>query len=593
MLLSGAAVYFTFSVCIFLRALSLLMALPASKVSRGYGRALLDICGLSKPLEQHSESSVISKLFVSKIVEGSVSSRAQLGQALAELMEKSFKVLPISGLEISLYDKTTGFFYFSFEMGKVSAESRLDILELPLTFSGKVLGSVRFSPKDSKPLSHDACELAKLLTLQVGVLFINAQYSSELLRMQQSADETQKAKTGFLANLSHEVRAPLGVIVNATELVLDGLCGEVSEDQRHMLSLAKTGSEHLLELLNDVLDYAKIEAGKLAPQKKDISLQEILKDITTLVRFQAEQKQIQVDLRDSVEELAVLADRKHFRQILINLLTNAVKYTPNGGSIEVWAERAAGQMIRINVKDTGVGIDPTQRDKVFAPFERLNHSYSRQQAGVGLGLSLAKRLAEINGGSLDFESRLGEGSRFWFLLKSVEIDAVDKDTEDVSLCSMQGRGEELVIIDSDPNHLSILCRYLSDLGYNLKPYPNYAAAAGRLEQGETQLVIMDNCELDDPQSQAGTAISQLVEKKQLPVLLLSSRAFIFDLEKYLKLGVERCLPKPVPLKEIAGLCRQILDSRQSGSVLKQRDNGNKPKNKNGESSRNSTDSVVH
>jgi signal transduction histidine kinase len=179
-------------------------------------------------------------------------------------------------------------------------------------------------------------------------------------------------------------------------------------------------------LIGDVLDYARIEAGKLAPKKKNISVGEILKDVTNIVRFQADQKHIDVSYIESTEVLAVSVDRKHFRQVLINLLTNAVKYTPDGGKIEVWAERAPSQLIRINVKDSGVGIDPSQRDKVFAPFERLNHSYSRQQAGVGLGLSLAKRLAEINGGSLDFESKLGTGSRFWVLLKSAEVDALDK-----------------------------------------------------------------------------------------------------------------------------------------------------------------------
>jgi CheY-like chemotaxis protein len=137
--------------------------------------------------------------------------------------------------------------------------------------------------------------------------------------------------------------------------------------------------------------------------------------------------------------------------------------------------------------------------------------------------------------------------------------------------SVRSKGEQIVIIDRDQNHLPILCKYLSDLGYQLKAYPSYSEAVETLEQGSAQLLIMDNTELDDPASSVGTAISQLVETKLIPVLLLSSRAFIFDIEKYLKLGVERCLPKPVPLKELAILCRQILDSRNSDLALKIRD----------------------
>lgn len=512
-----------------------------------------------------------SRLFLSNIVEGSVSSRAQLGQALAELGRRSFSLLPIRGIEVSLCENSTSYYFFSFMMGQVPLEHKENILELPLSFSAKVLGTVRFCVEKDRRFKEEDLELAKLLTMQVGILFVNAEYSSELLKMQQSADETLRAKTGFLANLSHEVRSPLGVIINATELVLDGLCGEISNDQKRILSLAKSGGEHLLELIGDVLDYAKIEAGKLAPQKKNIAVDEILKDVTNIVRFQADQKKIEVGYDASVEALAVNVDRKHFRQILINLLTNAVKYTPDGGKIEVWAERAPSNLIRINVKDSGVGIDPSQREKVFAPFERLNHTYSRQQAGVGLGLSLAKRLAEINGGLLDFESKLGSGSRFWVLLKSTEIDLLDKKESTVSKNAIRSKGEELVIIDHDTDHLSIICRYLADLGYQIKSFTNQESAKEELENGKAKLVIIDNTELDDADSSAGAAISHLVETKQTPVLLLSSRAFIFDIEKYLKLGVERCLPKPVPLKELALLCRQILDSRGIESDVKIRD----------------------
>lgn len=511
------------------------------------------------------------RIFVPQIVEGAVNSRRQLGQALADLMQIGFQQLPLSGVEILLFEKSTSYFFFSLLMGVVPLEQKSRTLELPLSFSGRILGSVKFSSATEEEFSEKYCEVAKLITLQVGVLFINVEYSAELLKMQRSADETLRAKTGFLANLSHEVRSPLGVIVNATELVLDGLCGSISPDQKRILGLARNGSEHLLELINDVLDYARIEAGKLAPAKKDISVHEILKDVTNLIRFQAEQKKIEVVHTESLEALAVSVDRKHLRQILINLLTNAVKYTPDNGIIEVWAERAPGQMIRLNVKDSGVGIDAASRDKVFAPFERLNHSYSIQQAGVGLGLSLAQRLAELNGGSLDFESKSGEGSRFWVLLKSAEIDPLHKADKLLDEKSVKSNGELVVLIDHDPDHLEILHKYLLNLGYNLKTFPNYSEAALFLESESVQLLIMDNHELDDSESTVGAKIAELVQSRGVSVLLLSSRAFLFDLEKYLKLGVERCLPKPVALKELAMLCRQVLESRRSGSELKLRD----------------------
>lgn len=502
-----------------------------------------------------------SEIFVPQIVDGAFVRRTDLSQLLGAITGRAINLLPIDGIEVILSDNYSGLQFFAYQMGVTNRGKSENVYELPLSFSGRLIGNVCFSLPKGKIMQNQEQELAKLITLQISVLFSNVEYSSELSRMQQSADESTKAKTGFLANLSHEVRAPLAVILNALELVVDGLCGEISSDQKRILGLAKKSSDHLLELINDVLDYAKIEAGKLSPQKKSIDLAELLKDLSNIIRLQAESKKIKVEWVEHSEVLAVMADRKHLRQILINLLTNAVKYTPDGGEVTIWAERSPGQQIKICVKDSGVGIEPSHRDQVFAPFERLNNSYSRQQAGVGLGLSLAKRLAELNGGQLDFDSKPGQGSTFWLNLKSSHIDELDKQKNpEISRNDLRVQNIPLIIIDRDADHLSIICPYLSDLGYHITAYPTFENARQDLEAGHTRIVVMDNSELDTGDEAIGNSVADLVQRKNLHVLLLSSRAFIFDLEKYLRLGVERCLPKPAPLKELATICRGLVDS---------------------------------
>src|SRR5262249_18421399 len=157
------------------------------------------------------------------------------------------------------------------------------------------------------------------------------------------------------------------------------------------------------------LDYAKVESGRITPKKVVVVVNELLQDLAGVIRSQAEAKGHKVVAKPGDEALAISCDRRHLRQMLINLLTNAVKDTPNGGRIEVWAERIAGNRIKIYVKDSGVGIDEKDRYKVFTAFERIENAYSMNQVGTGLGMPLTKRLAEVNNGSIDFDSKPGEG----------------------------------------------------------------------------------------------------------------------------------------------------------------------------------------
>ena len=518
-----------------------------------------------------------------KLVEGRIKSKEELSRALETIVGSAFQLLDCESAELALFDRESGMYHSSFVLGKPfrsSAQAMLsgavegqerevspDVLVQPIAFAGSVLGSLRVALKKGRLPSMSDREIMRLLALQGGLALINADYTHELVKMKQLSEESVKAKTGFLANLSHELRGPLGIIMNAVELVIDGLCGPVNEDQLETLQMVRSNGEHLLELVNDVLDYAKIEAGKIVPEKVDILVNDLLKDLTNVVRSQADAKSHKIKFTAAEEALAISCDRRQIRQMLINVLTNAIKYTEEGGQIEVWAERIPGHKIKINVKDNGVGIHHAEQHKVFSAFERVEHTYSIKQVGSGLGMPLTKRLCEMNGGLIDFQSTAGQGSHFWIVFPAIKFTASSLHEEDDEEVEVQGNGEVVLLVEKNEGERKILARYLSHLGFKVADVSSKLEALDALRQEKVDITILDNDIIDDPEEDIIKSIRDKANSKSLPIILISSRAFVFDIEKYLKAGIDRCLIKPIQLKEVAVTSRELLDGTFQGSVI--------------------------
>ena len=536
-----------------------------------------------------------NRAFLPNLLERRIGSREELSRTLERIVAHAFRLLEAESAELSLFDRDSGSYHSSFVLGKPfrrSAQAMLsgaiesdilnedvspDVLIEPLAFGGAVLGSLRIGLRRGRLPSQSDREITQLVALQAGLALINAQYTDELKRMKIASEESVKVKTGFLANLSHEIRAPLGIMLNAVELVLDGLCGPISQDQLDTLKMVRQNGEHLLELINDVLDYAKVESGKIVPNPEDILVNDLLKDICAVVHKQADAKSHTLTFKPAEGALTVSCDRRHIRQMLINLLTNAIKYTPDKGKIEVWAERIPGNKIRLSVKDSGVGIEASDRSKVFSPFERIQHAYSINQVGTGLGMSLTKRLAEVNGGAVDFSSIPGKGSHFWLVLNAVEYNAAAASKDQETEREVRGNGQLVVVGESDSGERSMLVRYLSQVGFRV------AAPATRLElldvlrTEEVAVAVLDNKMVDHESGDLLGEIRNHAKSSRLPLVLLSSRAFVFDIEKYLKAGVDRCLTKPVSLKELGQILRGLIDAElvksptRRGSVARTKD----------------------
>jgi signal transduction histidine kinase len=240
--------------------------------------------------------------------------------------------------------------------------------------------------------------------------------ADELTRVNEELAQANRLKRDFLANMSHELRTPLNSIIGFSDILLTQEVGPLTTMQQDFLETVARNGRHLLQLINELLDLSKIEAGKLQLTPAPLDVRELLREAAESVRAQTEQRRHTLQLDLPAEPLVVSADHVRVRQILLNLLSNAIKFTPDGGQVRLLGRPDEGGGARIAVIDTGIGIAPEDQSKLFKEFMQVDTSASRHYEGTGLGLALCKRLVELHGGRIGCESGRGRGSTFWFTL---------------------------------------------------------------------------------------------------------------------------------------------------------------------------------
>ena len=235
-----------------------------------------------------------------------------------------------------------------------------------------------------------------------------------------------EAKDRFLANMSHELRTPLNGIIGFAEFLADGKPGGVNPKQKEYLEDILNSGKHLLQLINDVLDLAKVGAGKMELNPETFSLGEAIGEVCAVTKQIARNKTIHIDVNVASEIGDVVLDQPKFKQVLYNLLSNAIKFTDDGGNVEILATRREPNQLRLVVKDTGIGIKAENFVRLFKEFEQLDSGLSRRHEGTGLGLALSRRIVALQGGAIDVESEVGRGSSFTVVLPMVNSQVTDE-----------------------------------------------------------------------------------------------------------------------------------------------------------------------
>jgi PAS domain S-box-containing protein len=284
-----------------------------------------------------------------------------------------------------------------------------------------------------------------------------------LTRAKEEAERSNKFKDQFLSTMSHELRTPLNAVLGFSDLLTEERYGPLNDRQRRYVTHIHTGGKHLLRLINDILDLSKIEAGRLQLTIESVPIDESFAEVTDTLRALADKKSQSLVVNSSAD-LSVRADTTRFKQILMNLLGNAIKFTPEGGEIQLTAQDL-GEEIRVEVRDSGPGIPTEEQQAIFEAFYRLRQS-EKGTEGTGLGLAITRRLVELHGGQLGLESEPGRGSCFYFTLPSVTT-FVKGDPRDSGPGNLKHESARILVIEDDPAAAHLLQSHLVSAGYQV------------------------------------------------------------------------------------------------------------------------------
>ncbi|MEQ1581482.1 MAG: ATP-binding protein [Steroidobacteraceae bacterium] len=427
---------------------------------------------------------------------------------------------------------------------------------------------------DGRWFEVHALRLGDASSRKVAILFKNIserkRIESDLYAALALAERANRAKSEFLSNMSHELRSPLNAILGFAQLLESGAPPPTHTQKDSVDQILKAGW-YLLELINEILDLALIESGKLSMSLEPMSLTEVLRDCQAMIEPQAQKRRIGLAFTGLDGPLSVMADRTRVKQILINLLSNAIKYNSAGGTVRVTCGLVANGRVRIRVQDTGLGLTPEQLAQLFRPFERLGQEIGLEE-GTGIGLAISKRMIELMGGTIGAESVVGVGSTFWIELgqrapSTVEVDSVALPVVTDAQREATPYVSTVLYVEDNPANLLLVQRILAR-----RPDIRLLSAVDGLSGVEVarcslpDAIVMDINLPGISGTDARRLLAADATTAHIPVIALSANAMPHDIARGIEAGFCRYLTKPIKVGEFIDALDVALASTRASTA---------------------------
>jgi len=505
------------------------------------------------------------------------------------------QVLAVSGLELAiapagtklLLDEPLSSIWRSLLDGKpvlraISTGDHSEIMRLaagngagfvfvaPLFWRDTLIGSLNFTIADAGEVEGETreiiMEIADMLAIALRQAMLNAEVSNYAERLERTVAErtadlmrAARSKDEFLASMSHELRTPLTAVLGLTEVLRERAYGPVNDKQDSFLKLIEESGRHLLDLINDILDLAKIEAGKLQIDQAPVSADSLVENSLNMVRTAARKKNLILTHTEDGRVHSLVVDGRRIKQALVNLLANAIKFTPEGGRVglEVIGDRTLNEA-RLTVWDTGIGIDESDLPKLFNPFVQIDSTLSRQYGGTGLGLALVKRMVELHGGRVEVTSTPEIGSRFTLVLPWHESDMPSRFIPGpveqrlyAAAPPVAVRGLHVLVVDDNAINRDLMQEFLSIQGCEVQ-----SASGGREALGLLTSDPLPDVVLLDVRMPGMDGIETLAHMRTNPrtaglrVVAVTAQAMDGDRERLIGHGFDDYLAKPFVLPDL-------------------------------------------